>query len=297
MTHYGNCPLCGSENPGLYIQTNDFFLSGEPFSLFRCRVCGFIFTQDHPDEENIGRYYASGDYLSHNDSVKGFSSALYRFSRNIMLGRKRKLAESATGKKSGSILDIGSGTGHFLSEMLRAGWYVKGIEINEKARQYSVSSYGVEVIGPSSISSLPPGSFDCITLWHVLEHFQDPFRYASEIMRLLKPGGVCITALPNSNSYDAFYFKKFWAAYDVPRHLWHFSPSTFSSFADKTGFSIRKVRKLPLDVFYISILSEKYRGSTFSFPLGMLKGMYFWFLSLFEKKKSSSLVFILQKKQ
>jgi len=296
MSHYSNCPLCGSENPGLHIQTNDFFLTGEPFSLFRCTFCGFVFTQDHPDEENIGRYYASEDYLSHNDSAKGFSSALYRFSRSIMLRMKRRIIESATGLKKGNLLDTGSGTGHFLAEMKRAGWDVQGIEINEKARNYSTSVHGVNVIDPGMILSIPSGSYDCITMWHVLEHFQDPFSYASEILRLLKPDGICIIALPNRSSYDATYYKKFWAAYDVPRHLWHFSPLTFSLFAEKTGFRLRSIRRLPLDVFYISMLSEKYRETKLHNLKGLIKGIWFYILSSFNRNRSSSLIYILQKK-
>ena len=295
MSHYRNCPLCGSGNPGLFIQTNDFFLSGEPFSLYRCTFCGFVFTQDHPDEEAIGRYYASEDYVSHNDSAKGFSNSLYRFSRSIMLRKKRRIIENTTGLVKGTLLDTGSGTGHFLSEMKKAGWDVKGIEINEKARNYSTSVHGLDVIDPGMMSSLHSGSFDCITLWHVLEHFQDPFKYASEILRLLKPDGICIIALPNRASCDAVYYKKFWAAYDVPRHLWHFSPLTVNLFAEKTGFRIKSIRRLPLDVFYISMLSEKYRGSKLHILKGLIKGIWFYLLSSFNRNKSSSLIYILQK--
>jgi 2-polyprenyl-3-methyl-5-hydroxy-6-metoxy-1,4-benzoquinol methylase len=297
MGHYNSCPLCDSPNVGLHIQTNDFFLSAEPFSLFRCTKCGFVFTQDHPDEKTISRYYASEEYLSHNDSAKGIASTLYRISRDFMLKRKRRLVETETGLKRGKLLDTGSGTGHFLHKMKREGWEVKGIEINEKAREYAVSSFGLDVISPEKISSLSSGSFDCITLWHVLEHFEDPFRYLSEISRLLADGGICIIALPNSNSFDAEHYKKFWAAYDVPRHIWHFSPFTFQLFAQKAGFKIRTIKSLPLDVFYISILSEKYMGTWLNFITGIITGKWFWFLSVFKKEKSSSLIYVLGKKE
>lgn len=297
MVHYSKCPLCGSKETGLYIQTNDFFLTGEPFSLFRCNSCGFIFTQDHPDEINTGRYYSSEEYLSHNDTAKGISGKLYRFTRSIMLRRKRRMVEKTTGMRKGAILDIGSGSGHFLCEMKRSGWEVKGIEINEKARQYSISEHNVEVIDPGLISFLPAESFNCITLWHVFEHFHDPDSYAHEILRLLKPGGVCIAALPNSNSYDSGYYRKFWAAWDVPRHLWHFTPSVFGFFAHRSGFRIKIIRSLPMDVFYISMLSEKYKKSFLYFVAGIIKGFYFFTLSVFRKKKSSSLVYFLQKIQ
>lgn len=296
MSLYTACPLCGSGSISLHIQTNDFFLTAEPFSLFRCRDCSFIFTQEHPAESEAGRYYASDQYLSHNDSAKGITSYLYRLSRDFMLGRKQKIIEKHTGLKSGSLLDIGCGTGHLLNKMKRKGWNVRGIEINRNAADYATKKFSLEIIDPKNISSLPSAGFDCITLWHVLEHFEDPYAYFSEISRMLKAGGTCITALPNCNSFDAGHYRKFWAAWDVPRHLWHFSPYTFQIFARKSGFELIKVRSLPLDVFYISILSEKYRGSRLHFLTGAIMGKWFWFRSMFDLKRSSSLVYILRKK-
>jgi SAM-dependent methyltransferase len=295
MQHYSTCPLCDSAEIGLFLQTNDLFLTSEPFSLFICRSCGFVFTQDHPDAAAMGRYYESEEYNSHNDSAGGLISSIYRLSRNLMLRRKRRLITSFTGLEKGQLLDIGSGTGHFLNEMKNSGWDVKGIEVSEDARNYSVNSLGVDVLAPDDLPYLPDQSFDCITLWHVLEHIHDLKGYASGIKRLLKPTGKCVVALPNCNSYDAEHYKKFWAAYDVPRHLWHFSPASFSYYARKNGFQILGMRSLPLDVFYISILSEKYRGVKFSFITGLLKGTWFSFRSLVNRKKSSSLVFLIRK--
>lgn len=295
MVHYTKCPLCNSGNTGQHLLVKDHFLSKEVFELLRCENCGFVFTQDHPDENKISRYYESDYYISHNDSAKGFSSILYRLSRSIMLKKKRRIVHELAGINKGCLLDIGSGTGHFISVMKKSGWMVQGIEINDKAREYSVSRTGLDVISPDSISTLPTGSFDCITLWHVLEHFQDPSGYASEIKRLLKPGGTCIAALPNIDSFDARHYREYWAAYDVPRHLWHFTPSAFGIFTEKAGFQIKDIRILPLDVFYISMLSEKYKGTKLYFITGMIKAFIFAFLSVFNKKKSSSIIYLLQK--
>ena len=146
MIHYSKCPLCSSENTGSYLSVRDLFLSRESFELFRCSKCGFVFTQDQPEENIISRYYESDDYISHNDSAGGFSNRLYRFSRRIMLKKKRDLVRRTTGLKAGILLDIGSGTGHFISEMKKAGWSVKGIEINAKAREFSDSHFGLEII-------------------------------------------------------------------------------------------------------------------------------------------------------
>lgn len=294
MVHHGKCPLCKSENSVHHALCRDHLLSREEFELVRCSACGFIFTQDHPDGKKSSKYYESDDYISHNDRATGFSNVLYRFSRRIMLRNKKCLISKITGLKTGTLLDIGSGTGYFLSEMKNAGWNVRGIEINDKARDFSISNFGLEVLDQGSSDNLEPGSFNCITLWHVLEHFQDPFSYASGIKKLLKPEGICIVALPNCSSYDAVHYGNYWAAYDVPRHLWHFMPGTFKMFSEKAGFNVTGIRALPLDAFYISILSEKYKGSRFPFLSGMFKGLWFTAMSWFRKDRSSSLIYLLK---
>jgi SAM-dependent methyltransferase len=265
MVHHRVCPLCLSEKISFLFRCTDHFITKEVFSIDKCEECGFEFTQDYPEEREIGKYYESEDYISHSDTSKGLSNKLYRLARNIMLRRKMGIIRKVTGLNKGNILDIGSGTGHFAYTMKKAGWQVKGIEINDKARSFSISNFGLEIAGHDYISAFQQGSFDCITLWHVLEHFHDPFKYASEIIRLLKPAGICVIALPNSRSYDAEHYREFWAAYDVPRHLWHFNPDTFRLFSIKTGFRLETIENLPLDVFYISTLSEKYKGSVLSF--------------------------------
>jgi len=295
MAHHNICPLCSSADLSLFLKADDHFLSRENFILSICNKCGFVFTQDPPGENNMGKYYESAEYVSHNDTAPGISNMLYRHSRKIMLKKKRNFIKKFTGLETGSLLDIGSGTGHFLSEMKDAGWNVQGIEINSKARDYSISRSGAEVIAPSEISAISSGSFDCITMWHVLEHFENPYEYMRQVHRILKPEGVFFIAVPNCRSYDAVHYKKYWAAFDVPRHLWHFNPETFRLFAGKNGFEISSVRSLPLDVFYISMLSEKYKGTKLHFIPGIVKGIWFSMFSLVKKEKSSSLIYVVRK--
>jgi 2-polyprenyl-3-methyl-5-hydroxy-6-metoxy-1,4-benzoquinol methylase len=295
MVHHNICPVCSSDKTGLLYRCTDHFISKEDFKIFKCSGCNFEFTQDSPEETEIGHYYESEEYISHSDISKGISNKLYRLARRVMLHKKKNIIRNVTGLNTGRILDIGSGTGHFASEMKKAGWLVKGIEINEKARDFSFTHFGLEVIEPGQISTLKTNSFDCISLWHVLEHFHDPLKYSSDILRLLKPGGICVIALPNCCSFDAKHYGRFWAAYDVPRHLWHFNPSTFSLFSKKTGLKLEILRTLPLDVFYISILSEKYKGSGLFFLKGITMALLFTFLSFFNKKKCSSVIYILRK--
>ena len=294
MVHHTTCPVCKSGDIVHNLRCRDHFLSGEYFELYKCSSCGFIFTQDHPGEENSGKYYESDEYASHNTN-KSISGLLYRVSRKIMLRKKLKLIRKTTGLNTGKLLDIGSGSGHFLSGMKNAGWEILGIEINDKTRYQSAAKFGLEVMKPEMISSLKPESFDCITLWHVLEHFQDPFSYVREIRRLLKPEGICIAAMPNCMSYDAMHYGSFWAAYDVPRHLWHFNSETFGRFSLKAGLKMIELHTLPLDVFYISLLSEKYKGTSMYIVQGLLRSLWFSFLSLFYRNRTSSLIFILGK--
>jgi 2-polyprenyl-3-methyl-5-hydroxy-6-metoxy-1,4-benzoquinol methylase len=295
MVHHKVCPLCSSENIGLLFRCYDYFLSKKEFPVYKCAECNFSFTQDYPGEQEIGQFYESDDYISPSDTSKGLTNKLYRITRNAMLRRKRNIIYSATGLKTGTILDIGSGTGYFAGTMKDAGWDVKGIEISEKARKFSIAHFGVDIIPPGEISVLGSESFDCITLWHVLEHFHDPFKYVSEITRMMKPDATCIIALPNCGSYDAEYYKQFWAALDVPRHLWHFHPESFRLFCEKSGLELKELKILPLDVFYISQLSEKYKGSSLPFLRGISKAFIFAFLSAFHPERGSSIVYILRK--
>jgi SAM-dependent methyltransferase len=295
MVHHNVCPLCSSEKIFLHFRCIDHFVSEGVFEVFKCLACSFEFTTGYPDEAEIGDYYESDDYISHSDTSTGFSNKIYHLARNIMMHRKRRIIENVTGLEKGRLLDIGSGTGHFAGTMKKAGWHVKGVEINEKALEFSVSKFELDIISPNGINSLVANSFDCITLWHVLEHFHDPFKYVSDIFSLLKSGGICLVALPNCASYDAVYYGSSWAAYDVPRHLWHFSPVTFRLFLEKTGFVLVDLKTLPFDVFYISVLSEKYKGSRLAFLTGLIKAFLFALYSAFRKRKSSSIIYILRK--
>ncbi|MGD0583689.1 MAG: class I SAM-dependent methyltransferase [Bacteroidales bacterium] len=296
MFHHNSCPLCKSSEISPLLSCNDHLVSGETFELCRCGQCGFTFTNDPPNENEAGRYYESPDYISHTDSRRTLFEKGYQAARKIMLRRKRDLVFKTCNAKKGAILDIGSGTGHFLSVMKQAGWSVTGIEINDVAREYSSSRFGLNVFAPEVMRTIPAQEYDCITLWHVAEHLYDLKGYFSEIGRLLKPGGSVIVALPNCNSFDADHYGKFWAAWDVPRHLWHFSPVTFSKLADLICFETTTISTLPFDVFYISILSERNKRSSAGTMKGIIKGMYFSFLSIFNKMKMSSVVYVLNRK-
>jgi SAM-dependent methyltransferase len=296
MISYRNCPLCGSEAVTLLHRVPDYFLTGQVFILSKCSSCSFIFLKDQPVGTDLEQYYKSDEYISHNNEAPGLTNTIYRLSRSIMLRRKLLIVKNLTNTSSGSLLDIGSGTGHFAGIMKRSGWAAEGIELNDKARTFSEKEFGIRSYEPGDISRLPDEKYDCITLWHVLEHFSDPFSYIAEIRRLLKPDGIVLLALPNSSSADAVHYKEEWAAWDVPRHLWHFNPDTLRIFSDNSGFQISGIRRLPLDAFYISVLSERYRKSRLPLLKGLIKGSLFTIKSLIGKDRTSSLIYILRKK-
>ena len=294
MIHHNVCPSCKSPDISSALKCTDHLVSGEIFEIFTCSICGFYFTQDYPQESESQRYYESEEYITHSDSRKTIFEKIYQLARKIMLNRKKRIVTRICNISHGNLLDIGSGTGHFLNTLKKSGWKTEGIEINEKAREYALSVFNLSLLRPQEISSLPDKSFDCITLWHTLEHFHEPFKYFQEMKRLLKPEGAVIVALPNNNSYDSKYYGSEWAAYDVPRHLWHFNPEIFSLFAEKYGFTVASMAFLPFDVFYISILSEKHNGSRFPLISGITRGTLFSLYSYFRRLKSSSIVYILK---
>ena len=297
MRHYQSCPVCNCTSLNLLFRCRDYLVTYKEFELFKCSECGFILTQDHPDSNEIGAYYISEDYISHSDTKRGLFNLLYHLGRKFMLRKKSRLVRTSCSLKTGSILDIGSGTGYFLSAMKQAGWDCTGIEINQAAREYSKNKFGLTIFAPDAIKDLPGKSFDCITLWHVLEHLENPENYMEEIYRLLKPGGTCLIALPNNLSTDARHYKEYWAAYDVPRHLWHFSPAVFKVLSERNGFSITRTIPLPLDAFYISILSEKNKKGRLAILRGFYAGFRSYLISVFRPELNSSLVYVIKRNQ
>lgn len=289
------CPLCGSEKTGLFLETKDYSISKESFVLQRCQDCTFVFTVGVPDENDADIYYESDSYISHSDTKKGPVNYVYHFVRDLMLVRKRRLIMKLL-KGSGSLLDIGTGTGYFLHIMQKAGFTVSGMEKNRRARQFTLDHFDIHCYTPEDFMTLAAvEEFDVVTMWHVLEHLYEPDQYLEKIKNVLKNSGFLIIALPNVDSYDAKHYQQYWAGYDVPRHLWHYSPETFKKFAKNNGFRVLRLKRLPFDSFYISLLSEQYKRQKAGWIPGLFHGKISWLKSLFDAGKSSSVIYILQK--
>ena len=295
-----NCPICNSSKTSKAFDAVDHFSTKETFPICDCNSCGFRFTNYFPSVDTIGRYYDSPDYISHSDSRKGLINLLYHFFRKQMLKKKVNLVSKYVvprQKDNIRILDIGSGTGYFLNAAKEKGYTVTGIEKDSNAREQATSNFGLDIKDEQSLWAIEDDSFDVITLWHVLEHMENLNEVVAKINSILKPDGVVIIALPNHNSHDAKKYKGYWAAYDVPRHLWHFTPDTVEKLLSKHQFNIIKQKIMPLDAFYISMLSEKYKGSCslMQYIKGFTVGAVGYMRSLSDINQSSSIIYIAKK--
>ena len=289
------CPVCDNESLETFLQVIDHSISGESFELVKCPSCGLCITQRHPDMASIGKYYASEDYISHSNTSKGVINRLYHAVRSYMLGRKQALVEKHATK--GKLLDIGAGTGYFASHMKNAGWDVLGLEPDEGARSVAQNTLGLEMDDISVLHELPERQYDAITMWHVLEHVHNLNEDLDRIEKLLKADGTLIVAVPNPTSSDARKYGDKWAAYDVPRHLWHFSPVSMQTLLEKHGFELIDTKSMPFDAFYVSMLSEKYKGSGMGPVLGGFAGLGTYTASLGDVKNASSLIYVARHKR
>ena len=292
-----SCPICGGTRLERALTCIDHYATGETFHLCRCGDCGFLFTQDFPAEAEIGRYYDTPDYISHSDTRKGAMNAAYHWVRNYMLGRKARLVAREAHRKEGRLLDIGTGTGYFADTMRRRGWQVEAVEKNAQARAFAKEHFGLDVKPEGALADYAEGTFDVITLWHVMEHLEHLNETWERLNRLLTEKGVLIVAVPNCSSYDAQKYGAYWAAYDVPRHLWHFTPATIQQLGSKHGFILAERHPMPFDAFYVSMLTEKHLRHSCTFLRGLLTGTLAWFSALVSKERSSSMIYVFRKKK
>ena len=274
-----------------FITVKDFSVSGESFSLLLNEEYQILKTHPQPTLDKLGSYYEFEDYISHTDGKRTLFEKMYHFIKRKAIRDKVSLINSYQPLK-GRILDIGAGTGDFLLECKNQNWDILGIEPNDKAKGIAL---GKGIKFGDTIEKLESKSFDVITMWHVLEHVPDVEHQVAELKRLLKPSGTIIIAVPNFKSYDANHYKEFWAAYDVPRHLWHFSKTAIEKLFDKQNMNLEDIKPMWFDSFYVSLLSEKYKTGKMNFISGFFIGLISN-VSGFFKKEFSSHIYVLKNK-
>lgn len=290
MEFISSCPICNNNSFKDFLTARDHFLTREAFNISECKVCGFLFTNPRPGKSEILKYYESTDYLSHDTGNKGFLTGLYRLIRKKNIRNKYLLAKKfSKGKK---ILDMGCGTGEFIQYCSFHGFQSIGIEPNEKARSFGIHSLKQDIRSESGLNDISPDTLDVITLWHVLEHVHNLDEQMAQLKKILKPGGSLIVAVPNSNSWDAIKYREYWAAYDLPRHLYHFNMKTLANFIEKINFKLVEILPMKYDAYYISLLSEKYKSGKRNFFPAISSGLQ---SNIFAKKNHnnySSIIFI-----
>ncbi len=288
------CPKCKSSDFKPFLQCVDYTVTKEKFNIVSCKQCGFKFTNPRPDSKLIHKYYESENYISHSNTNSGIFNKLYHSIKKIAIKNKICIIEELHPKNK-TLLDIGCGTGSFLGAIQTKGWNVKGIEPNEKARNTAIETHSINVLDETELINLPKNSFSVITLWHVMEHVHNIKQRTYEIYNLLETGGYAIIAVPNHTSWDAKHYGEYWAAYDVPRHLSHFSPQTIKElFKDS---NLKHVKSLPMkfDSYYVSLQSEKYRNSFLQPLKALLIGLYSNIKANKNAENYSSVIYIFKK--
>ncbi len=292
---YNICPCCDSASIEPQLKAKDFTVSGEMFEIWECKHCTLRFTQSIPGYAEIGKYYQSEDYVSHTDSNKGIINQLYHFVRKRTLKKKQQQVQLYTQLRKGNLLDIGAGTGAFANYMQQTGWQVTGLEPDAATRQRANDLHGLQLQPTATLFDLSTSSFDAITMWHVLEHVHELHSYIDQIKKLLTANGKAFIAVPNYTSYDARVYKEFWAAYDVPRHLYHFSPAAMFKLMELHALKIRSILPMWYDSSYVAMLSEKnQKGGNHllrAFTIGLLSNMN----TVFNHQQCSSLIYIIEK--
>lgn len=285
----------------IYIQVRDHSVSGEAFDLIHNKALDVLETTPQPSEDKLGAYYKSEDYISHTDGKRNVFEKTYHFVKGIALKRKLKLINTIAHtsftngvSKEKKLLDIGCGTGDFLKVAKANQWTVCGIEPNEQARIIANKKSNNAVFDSAHLQTLTPYSFDVITLWHVLEHLPNLEAHIATFEALLKPNGRLVIAVPNYNSYDANYYNRFWAAFDVPRHLWHFSQTAISKLVRKHNMIVQETAPMIFDAYYVSLLSEKYKSGL----MNPFKAFWIGWMSNWRARTSgeySSMIYVVKK--
>ena len=295
MENLRNCQICGNQKFSNYITTRDYFLSQEDFSIVRCSNCGFLYTHPRPDLEALHRYYQSEEYISHSTTNKNLLTSIYIYIRKQSI--KTKIALLYKNIKPNKALDFGCGTGEFLYYLSKKGIHTKGIELNESARSFATENYNLKIY--KSLETLPENenNFDAITLWHSLEHVYNLNSTLDKIKSILNKEGILIIAVPNFEAKDAKLYGKFWAAYDVPRHLYHFNKNSIELLLRNHGFRLKHSVPLYFDAFYVSLLSEKYKKGKYNYLKAFRNGLLSNWNAFLNNKEYSSIIYIFDLKE
>lgn len=269
----------------------DYSVSGKSFQL-KYDADNELYQTLFSDWEHLNDYYQSENYISHTDGKRNPIEKIYQIVKQYTIKTKWDLIKKHQNKDKINVLDIGCGTGDFLKYgNQKNNSNGVGVEPNDVARQ-KAQSKNVEVF--NDLKEIKAQNYDVITLWHVLEHVPDIENYFSFFNEKLHKDGLLVIAVPNFKSYDAKFYGEHWAAWDVPRHLWHFSKNSMQKISQTHGFDLTHIQPMYFDSFYVSLLSEKYKNG----KQNLLKAFWVGLRSNWEAKRTkeySSHIYLFKK--
>jgi len=293
MTLLDKCPVCSGGKLAPKLDCIDHSTSKETFIIVSCETCDFAFTNPRPKDDSLGEYYKSDMYISHTNDTKGLFNWMYQTVRKYAIGTKVNLLKKTSQKKNH--LDIGCGTGEFLNACQEAGYNTKGIEPSEIARKQAIINFNLSVSENTNLDQFKKGEFDSISMWHVLEHIPNLNKTIKGFSQILSENGKVIIAVPNHKSWDANHYKEFWAAWDAPIHLWHFSKDSIEKLFNKHNFKLKKSKPMLFDSFYVALLSEEFKTGKKKFINGFAIGLISNIVGIFTKRGCSSTIYVFEK--
>ena len=230
-----HCPLCGESELTVILTAQGMDnLTRQAFGIAKCSRCDLLITNPRPAASSMERFYEGGFYETHEKAIKR-----YLVNPAMDVFQRIRLKNISRFKKTGSLLDVGSGKGKFLDIAARSGWEAWGIEPSQRSRTFVQKKHGVKVFGGKFEDvDIPDRYFDVVTMWHTLEHFYNPLEILERIRGKLKDDGILVVRVPNCDSWDFRLGKEKWFQLDVPRHLYHFSPKSLSLLFNKAGFQV-----------------------------------------------------------
>ena len=282
------CPVCKNTDLQLLTRCIDFTVSHETFTVQLCKNCNLGITTPRPEDDQLGNYYRSEEYVSHSGKTSGGIGFVYKIARIFTLNWKKNLIQKYS--KTGSILDFGCGTGEFLNSMKNSGWAIDGVEPSDGARAKAQQLTSQKISEKLSTQN----QFDVITAWHVVEHVPNLNETVSKLKSHLKRNGIVFIAVPNFESPDAKKYHEHWAAFDVPRHLWHFSKKSMTQILTQNRLKLIDIVPMKLDAYYVSLLSEKYKNNNALTVGTILRALFAGFKSNINARNTnnSSLIYI-----
>jgi len=289
-----SCPICLSSDLQKKFNCTDHSTSKEKFTIVSCETCDFKFTNPRPKDKSLGSYYKSDKYISHTNNKKGLFNWMYHTVRKYSITTKLNLLKKIS--KNKNHLDIGCGTGEFLNACKNSGFRTEGIEPSRLAREQAINNFNLSVTHNTELDQFKSSQFDTISMWHVLEHIPELNKTIREFNRILNKNGKVIIAVPNHNSWDAKYYKEYWAGWDTPIHLWHFSKLSIEKIFKIHDFKLIEKKPMLFDSYYVSLLSEEFKTGKKKYVKGFTIGLLSNIIGIFSKRGCSSIIYVFEKK-